>query len=30
MLSGGHLVAAKVEKIVDPIVGGQEALGLAG
>jgi hypothetical protein len=24
------LVAAKVEEVVDPVVGGQEALGLAG
>jgi len=30
ILDGGHLVAAKVEEVVDPVVGGQEALGLAG
>jgi hypothetical protein len=28
--NGEHLVAAEQEKVVNPIVGGQEALGLAG
>ena len=30
ILGGGHLMAAKVEEVADPIVGGQEALRLAG
>jgi hypothetical protein len=29
-MNGGHLVAAEQEKVVDPVMGGQEALGLAG
>jgi len=30
ILGGGHLMAAKQEEVVDPVVGGQEALRLAG
>ena len=30
ILGGGHLMAAKVEEVVDPVVGGKEALRLAG
>ena len=30
ILGGGHLMAAKVEEVADPVVGGQEALRLAG
>ena len=30
ILGGGHLMAAEVEEVVDPVVGGQEALCLAG
>ena len=26
MLGGGHLVTAKLKKVVDPVVGGEEAL----
>ena len=29
ILGGGHLMAAEVEEVVDPVVGGQEALRLA-
>jgi len=30
ILGGGHLMAAEVEKVVDPVMGGQETLRLAG
>jgi hypothetical protein len=30
VLSGGAVIAAEVEEIVDPIMGGEEALSLAG
>ena len=30
ILDGGDVIAAEVEEVVDPIVGGEEALGLAG
>ena len=30
ILGGRHLMAAKVEEVADPVVGGQEALRLAG
>ncbi len=30
ILGSGHLMAAKVKEVVDPIMGGQEALHLAG
>ena len=30
ILGGGHLMAAKVEQVADPVMGGQEALRLAG
>ena len=30
ILGGGHLMAAEVEKVADPVVGGLEALCLAG
>ncbi len=30
ILRGGHSVTAEVEEVVDPVVGGQEALRLAG
>jgi hypothetical protein len=30
ILTGGDVAAAKVEQIVDPVMGGEEALGLAG
>src|SRR3954468_19491239 len=30
VLAGGEVIAAEVEEIVDPIVGGEEALSLAG
>ena len=30
ILNGGHLVAAKPEQSVDPVMGGQDARGLAG
>jgi hypothetical protein len=29
-ITGGDVAAAKVEQIVDPVMGGEEALGLAG
>ena len=29
ILAGGEVVAAEVEEIVDPVMGGEEALGLA-
>ena len=30
ILGGRHLMAAEVEEVIDPVVGGQEALRLAG
>ncbi len=30
ILGGGHLMAAEVEEVVDPVVGGKETLRLAG
>ena len=30
ILGGGHLMAAEVEEVVDPVMGGEEALCLAG
>jgi len=30
ILGGGHLMAAEVEEVVDPVVGGEETLRLAG
>src|SRR4051794_16564772 len=30
ILTGGAVIAAEVEEIVDPVMGGEEALGLAG
>jgi hypothetical protein len=30
ILGGGHLMAAELEKVVDPVVGGEEAWCLAG
>lgn len=30
ILESGHLMAAKVEEVVDPVVGGQKTLCLAG